>query len=323
MNTILIVVLSMFAAGAVFYALVYPYLSGEAAADKRKSALIQNSPQRNVGNRASDTASRRKQVADSLKEIEKKGKNKKVSLEQRILQAGLSITKAQFFMWCGIGGLGLSLFLFFVSEELFMAALGLFVGGFGLPRWILSHLKRRRLKSFSVEFPNALDVIIRGVKAGLPLGDCLRIVAAESAEPVKSEFIQIVEAQTMGLTISEAIERIAERVPVAEARFFSIVITIQQKAGGNLSEALGNLSRVLRDRKKMAAKIQAMSSEAKASAGIIAALPFVVAVMVYFTSPRYIELLWLHSTGRVVLFCCAIWMMIGVGVMKKMISFDF
>jgi tight adherence protein B len=323
MNTMMVVLLSMLAAGAVFYALVYPYLSGEATAEKRKAALLQSSPQRTAGARTNDIAQRRKQVAESLKEIEQKGKTKKVSLEQRLLQAGLTMTKSQFLIWSAVGGFGLSLFLLFVTGEFLLAGLGLFVGGLGLPRWILSHLKRRRLKKFSLEFPNALDVIIRGVKAGLPLGDCLRIVAAEAVEPVKSEFVQIVEAQTMGLTISEAIERIADRVPVAEARFFSIVISIQQKAGGNLSEALGNLSRVLRDRKKMAAKIQAMSSEAKASASIIAALPFVVAMMVYFTSPRYIELLWLTSTGRVVLFCSAVWMIIGVSVMKKMISFDF
>lgn len=323
MNTLLVVLLSMFAAGAVFYALIYPYLSGEATADKRKAALLQSSPQRAAGARTNDIAQRRKQVADSLKEIEQKGKTKNVPLEQRLLQAGLSMTKGQFMMWSAVGGAGLGFFLFLMTGELLLSGLGLFVGGFGLPRWILSHLKARRLKKFSNEFPNALDVIIRGVKAGLPLGDCLRIVAAEAVEPVKSEFVQIVEAQTMGLTISEAIERIAERVPVAEARFFSIVIAIQQKAGGNLSEALGNLSRVLRERKKMAAKIQAMSSEAKASASIIAALPFLVAIMVYFTSPTYIEILWLTSTGRVVMFCSAIWMIIGVSVMKKMISFDF
>ena len=270
-----------------------------------------------------DASQRRKQISDSLKELEAKGKQTKVTLDQRLLQSGLNIGKSQFLMMSAGLGFLLGFMLFVTSESPLLGGAGLFIGGFGVPRWLLSHFTRRRLKRFTTEFPNALDVIIRGVKAGLPLGDCLRIVATEAVEPVRSEFVQIVEAQTLGLTISEAIERIAERVPVAEAKFFAIVISIQQKAGGNLSEALGNLSRVLRDRKKMAAKIQAMSSEAKASAGIIAALPFVVAMLVYFTSPRYIELLWLTSTGRVVLLCCAVWMTIGVSVMKKMISFDF
>ena len=129
----------------------------------------------------------------------------------------------------------------------------------------------RRMKKFIVEFPNAVDVIIRGVKAGLPLGDCIRVIAAEAAEPVRSEFRRIVEAQAIGLSVAEAVEKLHDSVPIAEANFFSIVINLQSKSGGNLSEALGNLSRVLRDRKKMALKIKAMSSEAKTSAGIIGA----------------------------------------------------
>ena len=164
---------------------------------------------------------------------------------------------------------------------------------------------------------------MRGVKAGLPLGDCLRIIANESQEPVKSEFKTIVEAQTVGISMGDACAKLFERMPVPEANFFGIVVSIQQRAGGNLSEALGNLSRVLRDRKKMKAKIQAMSMEAKASAVIIAALPFAVMILVYISSPNYIELLWTHPTGRMMMAACAVWMSMGVLVMKKMINFDF
>jgi tight adherence protein B len=168
-----------------------------------------------------------------------------------------------------------------------------------------------------------VDVIVRGVKAGLPLGDCLRIIAAEAQEPVRGEFKIIVESQQVGIPMGEACGKLFERMPLPEANFFGIVIGIQQKAGGNLSEALANLSRVLRDRKKMKAKIRAMSMEAKASAVIIAALPFAVMLLVYISSPQYIELLWTHPTGRMMMACCAGWMMLGVFVMKKMINFDF
>jgi tight adherence protein B len=112
-------------------------------------------------------------------------------------------------------------------------------------------------------------------------------------------------------------------MPVPEANFFGIVISIQQRAGGNLSEALGNLSKVLRDRKKMKAKIQAMSMEAKASAGIIGALPIAVMTLVWITSPQYISLLWTEPLGRMMLAACAVWMSMGVFVMRKMINFDF
>jgi tight adherence protein B len=164
---------------------------------------------------------------------------------------------------------------------------------------------------------------VRGIKAGLPLLDCLKMVAVESPEPMKSEFRAIIETQAIGLPLGEACGKLYESMPLPEANFFGIVISIQQKAGGNLSEALGNLSRVLRDRKKMKAKIQAMSQEAKASAGIIGALPIVVMGLVYLTSPNYISLLWTEPLGRLMLAASAIWMFFGVMVMKKMINFDF
>ena len=163
---------------------------------------------------------------------------------------------------------------------------------------MLSFLKKRRENKFLNAFPDAVDVIVRGIKAGLPLLDCLKMIAIEAPEPVSSEFRAILETQAVGMPLGEACGKLYERMPLPEANFFGIVISIQQKAGGNLSEALGNLSRVLRDRKKMKAKIQAMSMEAKASAAIIGALPIAVMMLVYITSPHYIELLWTDPLGR-------------------------
>ncbi len=134
-------------------------------------------------------------------------------------------------------------------------------------------MKKRREKKFLEGLPDAVDVIVRGIKAGLPLFDSIKVVAADAQEPVKSEFATIVETQAIGMPLGEACARLYDRMPVPEANFFGIVISIQQKAGGNLSEALGNLSKVLRDRKKMRAKIKAMSMEAKASAAIIGSMP--------------------------------------------------
>ncbi len=205
-----------------------------------------------------------------------------------------------------------------------LSALGLgFAAGGGLPFWLLKFLKKRREAKFLQAFPDAVDTIVRGVKAGLPLLDSLKVIAADAPEPLKSEFRAIIETQTVGIPIGDACTKLYERIPLPEANFFGIVIAIQQKSGGNLSEALGNLSKVLRERKKMKAKIQAMSMEAKASASIIAALPPSVAALVYITSPQYIELLWTHPTGRMMLAGCAVWMFTGVMVMRKMINFDF
>ena len=193
----------------------------------------------------------------------------------------------------------------------------------GLPNLVLSQLRKRRINKFVDLFPNALDIIVRGVKAGLPLGDTLRIVANEAAEPVRSEFRKLVESQALGLPLPEATEKLAERVPVSETNFFSIVIGIQSKAGGNLSEAIGNLSRTLRERKKMRGKIKAMAMEAKASAAIIGAVPFVVTLMLYLSSPKYISLLWMTQHGRIVAAIACFWMSIGIVMMRKMINFDF
>jgi Flp pilus assembly protein TadB len=205
-----------------------------------------------------------------------------------------------------------------------LGALGLaFAAGLGLPRWTLGYLKTRREKAFLKALPDAVDVIVRGIKAGLPLFESIKVVAADAPEPLRGEFLAIIETQAIGMPLGEACARLYERMPVPEANFFGIVIAIQQKSGGNLSEALGNLSKVLRDRKRMAEKIQAMSMEAKASAGIIGSLPPIVMLLVYLSTPEYISLLWTHPTGQLMLVGCVLWMSLGIFVMKRMINFDF
>ena len=320
-TAIIVAGLAMLAIGGLFYAFVYPYLSGDIKAEKRQAALQKASPRR-VNDRSNDPMQRRKQIVESLKELEQKGKSKKLTLDARIAQAGLSWSKQKFYIGSAIAGVLLGGLLYLTTDDLLITLGMAAAGSVGLPRWILNFLRKRRLKKFLNVFPDAVDVIIRGVKAGLPLGDCLRVIATESAEPVRTEFRLAVEATALGLSLGEAAERIVERVPVAEASFFAIVINIQQKAGGNLSEALGNLSRVLRDRKKLKGKVQAVSSEAKASAAIIGSLPFIVGILVWFISPRYIELLWLTSGGRITLGVCFGWMAVGCLVMRKMINFE-
>ena len=163
-----------------------------------------------------------------------------------------------------------------------------FVGALGIPRWVVAYMIKRRHSKFLDEFANSIDVIVRGVKSGLPLNECLGIIGRESPSPVREEFQELVEQQRVGVPLSECFDRMIGRVPLPEVKFFAIVVAIQQQAGGNLSEALGNLSGVLRDRKRLQAKVKALSAEAKASAGVLGALPFVVMMMVYMTTPNYI-----------------------------------
>ena len=310
------------AIGGVAWVFVYPYLSGEKKAERRMASVARAEP---IARPTRSTGkSRREQVEGSLKVIEERRKKfKRPPLSVRLTQAGLSWSKRRFVITAGALGVG-GFVVMMVLRTGLLPALGIgFAAGCGLPFWGLSFLKKRREAKFLAAFPDAVDVIVRGIKAGLPLLDSLKLIATDAEEPVRSEFRSIIDTQTIGMPIGEACLKLYESIPVAEANFFGIVISIQQRAGGNLSEALGNLSRVLRDRKKMKAKIQAMSMEAKASASIIGALPIAVMALVWITSPAYIALLWTEPLGHVMLGCSAAWMLTGVLVMRKMINFDF
>ena len=312
------------AIGGVAWVFVYPLLSGEKQAETRRASVAKPEP---VAKRQNDRnqRSRREQVEGSLKDLEaRRLKESKVPLSVRLTQAGLADwTEQRFYMVSAVLALVFFAGAWFVGGGL-LGATGLaFAAGFGLPRWGLGFLKKRREKKFLAALPDAVDVIVRGIKAGLPLFESIKVVASDAPEPLRSEFLAIIETQAIGIPLGEACQRLYERMPVPEANFFGIVVAIQQKSGGNLSEALGNLSKVLRDRKKMAEKIQAMSMEAKASAGIIGSLPPIVMILVYLSTPGYISLLWTNPTGQLMLVGCVIWMSIGIMVMKKMINFDF
>jgi tight adherence protein B len=311
------------AIGGVAWVFIYPLLSGEKQAENRRASVAKPEP---AAKRQAERTqrSRREQVEGSLKDLEaRRQKESKVPLSVRLTQAGLNWSTQKFMVVSAVIGAVFFAVAMFVGGGLLGAAGLAFAGGFGLPRWGLGFLKKRREKAFLKALPDAVDVIVRGIKAGLPLFESLKVVAADSPEPLRSEFRSIIETQAIGMPLGDACARLYERMPVPEANFFGIVISIQQKSGGNLSEALGNLSKVLRDRKKMAEKIQAMSMEAKASAGIIGALPPIVMLLVYLTTPQYISLLWTDPTGQLMLVACVVWMSIGIMVMKKMINFDF
>jgi tight adherence protein B len=310
------------AVGGLAWVFLYPLLSGEQKAASRRAAVAKPEPAARQTDRSQ--RSRREQVEGTLKELDaRRLKEKKVPLSTRLVQAGLSWSPRKFMVVSAILGVIAFAIAMLIGRGLLGAAGMAFAAGFGLPRWGLGYLKKRREKAFLKALPDAVDVIVRGIKAGLPLFDSIKVVAADAPEPLKGEFMAIIETQAIGMPLGEACARLFERMPVPEANFFGIVVAIQQKSGGNLSEALGNLSKVLRDRKKMAEKIQAMSMEAKASAGIIGSLPPIVMLLVYLSTPDYIALLWTHPTGQLMLCGCVVWMSIGIFVMKKMINFDF
>lgn len=328
---LLFIVLAGLSAGLVAYAFLYRRMESESNTERRLSTIRQAETDRSMvrasRDRTAEIAKRRKTVQDSLKELEEKQKAKdrnirKPPIKVQIRQAGLQVTMERFYIYSAVAGVAVTALLFILGAPLILLPGGLLVGAVGLPRWFVAFHRNRRVKQFLEEFPNALDIIVRAVKSGLPLNDGIRLIASESPEPVRGEFRRMVEAQQVGVSIPDAALRMTETMPCPEAGFFGIVIQIQAQAGGNLSEALGNLSRVLRDRKKMKAKVQALSMEAKASAAIIGALPIIVATLVYLSSPNYIMPLFVTSTGHLILGISGIWMSIGIFVMRKMMNFE-
>lgn len=331
-NTVLaFVVLAGLSAGAVAYAFLFTRIDNEKKAGRRLETIKTLETDRSVvkasRDRVAEGAKRRKSVQDSLKELDQKQKTKDVNVKKpplkvQIRQAGMTVTLERFYLYSAVCGLVLAALTYFAGAPLPVVPGALIVGALGLPRWFVSFRRGRRVKAFLKEFPNALDIIVRAIKSGLPLNDGIRLIANESPEPVRAEFRRIVDSQQLGLSIPDAALRMQETMPCPEAGFFGIVIQIQAQAGGNLSEALGNLSRVLRDRKKMKDKVQALSMEAKASAAIIGALPFIVAAMVYLTSPNYIMPLFTTNVGNLILGISGLWMLMGVLVMRKMMNFE-
>jgi tight adherence protein B len=313
----------------IIFVVLNPYISGEKRAEQRMQGVAEGARVVRSGSagKIEEAASNRKQqVAQTLQDLENKQKEvQTVTMRQRLQRAGLDVDVRSFWIASAICGLictGLALILAPGLTIAIPVAIG-FASAFGLPRYIIGYLTRKRQKKFLNNFANAIDVIIRGVKTGLPLNECLGIIARETEEPICSEFRDVVEQQRVGIPLTECFDRMLTRMPLPEVKFFAIVIAIQSQAGGNLSEALGNLSSVLRDRVRMQQRIKSLSSEAKASAMVLGSLPFIVMLLVYLTTPDYISTLWQTQTGQFVMLGAAFWMSCGMAMMKKMINFKY
>jgi tight adherence protein B len=303
----------------------FAFADGGGASKKRLAVVTRGAASSAAAGRAAAAINqqRRKNMQGLLKDLERQQaeRKKRPTLQRRLSQAGLTITPRTYWISCGVAAavtVGIALY---TGQSFLVAGLASFGVGLGLPRWAIYFLKARREKQFTSEFANAIDVIVRSVKSGLPTNEALKIVAKEMPEPVQGEFVKLCEGLKVGVTLEQGLKRMFENMPTAEVNFFAIVMTIQLKSGGNLSEALSNLAHVLRERKRLQGKIKALSSEAKASAAIIGSLPPAVMLMVYFSTPSYIMPLFTTRWGNLMLAACVVWMAMGIFVMKKMISF--
>ncbi|MDP6688447.1 MAG: type II secretion system F family protein [Alphaproteobacteria bacterium] len=319
-------------AGAVFmsmtvltFILVMPQIKARANL-KQRVAIASGKSGTVKGARAGrgETGGRKRDIQSRLRELEE-AKTKKsfaVKMRETLRQAGLRTSLRNYFLLCVV----LSIVSAVVYVLLGCPGVGVLpvaiTVGFGLPRYVVASMSKRRVNKFTKEFANAVDVIVRGIKSGLPVGECLNVIATESPEPVAGVFREIVESQKLGLSLDLALERAQEQMKTAEMQFFAIVLAIQAQTGGNLADTLQNLSNILRDRKKMADKVKALSSEAKSSAGIIGSLPFLMTALLYLVSPEYITPLFVDDLGHILIGGGLVWMSMGVFIMKQMINFE-
>jgi tight adherence protein B len=325
MSPIVLAILVVVCVGALGFAFV-PQLAGSGRAEKRKKALKGDiTVQRQAVSAQKTRDSRRRTVQDALKAQtdQLNARRAKRNLRSRLFQAGIKTGVRAWVRNCIIMGIVLFVVLFALQVPLLFAAVFAVAGAYVVPNMFLANRRKSYQSKYLDELPNAVEAIVRGVKSGLPLNDSIRLVSREVKEPVRSEFVRVLEQQAIGRTIQEAVEVLFERVPVAEVNFFIVVIAVQQQSGGNLSEALGNLAIVLRNRKKMKAKVKAMSSEAKASAVIIGSLPVFVAGAVSIMSPQYLAPLVTTNPGLICLGVAGLMLATGIFVMNRMIQFDY
>ena len=327
------IILVMLCVSAFAWVAIYGRASRPEILKRRISDLTK--PVEDRGNRGRSSkrkgraaARRRDSIEDILKELEEERRARlsnqsRITLTLRMRQAGLKWRKTTYFLVCVVAGAATFALLMLLALSVPVSAGFAIAAGLLLPHLYVSLLRKIRLRRFNAEFTNAIDVMARGLRTGLPLTECLKMIATEASPPVDIEFRRVVEDQALGIPVPEALERLAQRIPLTEVNFLAIVISIQNQTGGSLSEAFDNLSKVLRERKKMEGKIKAMSQEAKSSAAIIGSLPILVSLALYWINPEYIMLLFTTTAGNFVIAGSVLWMLLGILVMWRMINFDF
>ena len=325
-------ILLFLVAGAVFlsmvaltFSLILPQIKARANLRQRISVASGNVSAAEVTRGIGGDSSRRRDIQSRLRQLEdaKTKKSFAVKLRETLRQAGLRLTLRNYFLLCTAFSVVAAILYKMTGYHLVGIVPVSITVGFGLPRYVLFYLTKRRVNKFTKEFANAVDIIVRGIKSGLPVSECLKIIATESPEPVAGLFLEIVESQNLGLTLEASLERAQEQIKTPELQFFTIVLIIQGQTGGNLADTLANLSGILRDRKKMADKVKSLSSEAKSSAGIIGSLPFLMTGLLYLVNPEYLTPLFTADLGKIMIAGGLVWMSAGIFIMKQMINFEF
>ena len=327
MNTIIVIiaiVIVLIVAGMIFLLLS----NSEKEKKKRALSVIKGKSGEKI-DKSSDKDEknkRRAEIARKLKEskqedLDDKKKKKKVSTSLMLEQAGLSASAKKFWILCFVSMLAFIALAKLMGANPVLLILSAVIGFFGFPRLIIRHLRLRRQKKFLEEFPDALEAMVRLLKAGMPVSEAISMISREFDGPVGEEMMRVYDKQKIGVALHEAALDATRRMPLTEMQMFATGLSIQAQTGSSLSEVLTNLAGVIRARFRLKRKIKALSSEAIASASIIGALPCLVTLGLWLVNPEYIGILFTDSFGKILLAGAVGWMCLGILVMKIMINF--
>ena len=243
-------------------------------------------------------------------------------LRKRLSQTGREWSVGQYVLVNAGLTVAVGLLLLVQGAPPLLVLFGGLAAGLGLPHFVIGMLIKKRIRLFTARFPDAIELLVRGLRAGLPISETLGVVAAEVPGPVGEEFRLANDKMKIGRTMDAALQDVADRLGTPEFQFFCITLAIQRETGGNLAETLGNLADVLRKRGQMKLKIKAMSSESKASAYIVGALPFIVFGLIYTINAKYMANFFVDERLMIAGIGGLIWMSIGAFIMAKMVSFE-
>ena len=324
MNSADLITLVVFAGTLACVAAVVIATSGGAAARQgKRAALIRNRWSGAVQTDAGFGSLLHNTNESGLGSLALRFMPRRHMLRERLMKAGLNISPGRYAMICFamalVSGLAVK---FALGFSVMIAVLVAIVFGLGLPHFVCSNRINSRLTKFTKLFPEAIDLMVRGIKSGLPISETIAAIGEEMADPIGPEFRCITDSVKIGQTLEEALWDASRRLDTPEFKFFIISLSVQRETGGNLGETLENLGDVLRKRSQMKLKIKAMSSEARASAYIIGSLPFVVFGILMLLNPAYVMILFTDPRGMIVLGIAVTMMVFGGFVMAKMVRFD-
>ena len=310
----------------IFAVLVVGYLlvggSGVAKAQKRRMEALRFRHSESLDAKV-DAQFKRAVAARKPKTYKVKGSGSRMeALVARLDRTGKSWTLSQY-AYASVGLMLAVTVIMFVMTKAPMLSLGVgLMVGAGVPHFVVSRAINKRTNAFITKFPDGIELLVRGLRSGLPVTETLGIVAQEVPGPVGIEFKNVIDRIKVGKTMEDALQDTADRLAISEFNFFTITLAIQRETGGNLAETLSNLAEVLRKRGQMKLKIRAMSSESKASAYIVGSLPFIVFALIFYINPEYMSGFFTDDRLIVAGLGAGVWMGIGVFIMAKMVNFE-